>query len=229
MAATEGRDKDTKLLANQIPVVPNFNVPYEIEENLNITKIPLFKRQCCNKITASFIIILFLTILYAAAGVLSVVITGGTGGYILLGIFLFLALPMLFYLMRLLSLLFQYPRTEIYLNKQENIIQIYEAKIRNIYGNLNNVNCGRTCGCDLNPRITTICRLTDIIDVQMDNKELSTRTCCASRKIPVNQVKLTFIDMYSGNQNQFFIQQSGKYADFTACQYLNYIIQQKKK
>ena len=49
----------------------------------------------------------------------------------------------------------------------------------------------------------------------------------SSTSIPINQVKIKFIDMYSNKENQYFISQS-QYAQFTACQYLNYIINKNK-
>ena len=229
MATIEGTDKDTKLLADQQRNVPNFDVPYPIEEDMNITKITMFKRHCCNKVTILLILFIFLTVIYLAMGVFFAAELGFDGvGLIMLLLFGLLAIMLILYILKLMSILCQYSRTELLLNKQENIIQIYEAKVDNIYGNLNNINCSGCFECDLKPKITTICKLSDIIDCQLDNKEIKNSNCCSSNSIPLNQVKLTFTDMYSGNQNQYFIKQSGKYAEFTACQYLNYIIQENK-
>ena len=231
MATREGDNiKHTQLLDNQYQNenAPNFDAPYPIENGMNVTKITLYKTKCCNKMCALLLISVFLLILMLSCGVFMYISMDNENGLIFLIVYGIFGLLPIILIARFLSILCQYNKTELYLDKKNDIIQIYESSLNNIYSNLNNINCTGCCSCNRKPKITTICRLSDFNVVELSNQQITSSSCCSSRSIPLDKVKLKFIDIYSKKENHYFIQQSGKYAEFTGCQYLNYIIHENK-
>ena len=191
----------------------NFNPPYPIEEAPDVTIIILNKRACCNKIIFSLIInICFLGLfLYFAVQIFvwGQFLDGGWIGeiiFVLASIMMFLAMA------KSLSVLFQFTRTELHINKVNKTIEIYEPKIRHFYGNqANDFGCVGMCGCTRKPKITTICYIADFDQAIFDQNSKT--------------VNLRFTDMYNGRTNQYYtIEESGKYGDFAACRYLDDLI-----
>ena len=194
--------------------VPDFNPPYPIQQvDDDVTKIILHKRQCCNKMVTTLMIWIVLLAIYGFFTIWWII--GGEfldGAWIAVLIFGLMVLIATIFLLKSISVLCQYGQTELYINRRDNIIQIYQPKMIYMYGNDAEINYGGICGCDFKPKITTICYLSDFINADID--DTGANPC----------IYLKFIDTYSRNQQYYIIKQSGKYAEFTACQYLNLII-----
>ena len=192
---------------------PNFEPPYPIDQGADFTRIIVHKRQCCNKIVTSVVTCTLLLAFYSGFAIWMALSDGfADGGYIAVIIFGLMAIMLIFVLLKSISILCQYQQTELHINRMNNVIEVYEPKMRYLYGSqgANSVNYSGICGCDFKPKITTICYISDFEEVVFDQSE--------------GRVYLKFVDMYNRKTNYYFIQQSGKYNDFAGVQHLDYMI-----